>query len=288
MPLIESLLNILSVVVSSFGTLLLASLGLAIIFGMMGIINLAHGEFIMVGAYGTVIATQQGLPLVAAMLVGGLFAGIVGLIVERLVVQHLYDRPIDSMVATWGISIVLTKVALVVFGPNFPGIATPFGAIRYGGFSASIYRFALAAAAIGLLLVTYYLFMNTTFGLHARATIQDADTARSMGIDTTRVYAITFVLGSALAGLAGALFAPVASIGPTLGSAYIIEAFVTVIVGGANVLLGTPASATLLSLISGGGSQWGGTLLGRVLLLVAAILMIRIQPRGLSSYFTNR
>ena len=288
MALIESLLNVLSVVVSSFGTLLLASLGLAIIFGMMGIINLAHGEFIMVGAYGAAIANQQGLPLPISMIVGGIFAGVVGLITERLVIQHLYDRPIDSMVATWGISIILTKVALVVFGPNYPGIGTPFGSIRYGGFSASVYRPVLAVAAIGLLLVTYYLFMNTEFGLHARATIQDADTARSMGIDTSRVYAITFVLGSVLAGLAGSLFAPIATVSPNLGSSYIIEAFVTVIVGGANVLLGTPASSTLLSLISGGGSQWGGTLLGRVLLLVAAILMIRIQPRGLSSYLTNR
>jgi branched-subunit amino acid ABC-type transport system permease component len=242
----------------------------------------------MVGAYGTAIAYGQGVPLVLSMLVGGFFAAVVGLLVERLVVQHLYDRPIDSMVATWGISIILTKAALVVFGPSFPGIATPFGALSYGGFSASAYRFVLAAAAVGLLLVTYYLFMNTEFGLHARATIQDADTARSMGVDTTRVYAVTFVLGAGLAGLAGSLFAPVATISPNLGSSYIIEAFVTVIVGGANVLLGTPASAALLSVISGGGSQWGGTLLGRVLLLVAAILVIRLQPRGLSSYLTDR
>lgn len=287
MVIIDSLLGLLSVVVSSFGTLLLASLGLAVIFGMMGIINLAHGEFIMIGAYGTAIASQQGIPLVIAMLVGGVLAGVVGLITERLVVQHLYDRPIDSMVATWGISIILTKVALVVFGPSFPGIGTPFGALRYSGVSASAYRFVLAIAAVGILLATYYLFMNTKFGLHARATIQDADTARSMGIDTSRVYAITFVLGSALAGLAGSLFAPIATISPTLGSSYIIEAFVTVIIGGANVLLGTPVSSALLSLINGGGAQWGGTLLGRVLLLVAAIVVIRIRPRGLSSYFTN-
>ncbi|MGQ4554593.1 ABC transporter permease subunit [Halobellus sp. GM3] len=288
MALIESLLSLLSVIVSSFGGLLLASLGLAVIFGMMGIINMAHGEFIMLGAYGTAIASERGLPLVLAMLVGGLVAAIAGLIIERLVVRHLYDRPIDSMVATWGISIILIKVMLVVFGSSYSGVSTPFGALRYGSFSASMYRFVLAAAAVGLLVVTYYVFMNTEFGLHARATIQDAETAKSMGIDTSRVYAVTFVFGSALAGLAGGLFAPIATISPNLGSTYIIEAFVTVIVGGTNVLLGTPASAGILSVINGGGSHMGGTLLGRVLLLVAAVVMIRVQPRGLSSYFTNR
>lgn len=288
MALLASILDLLTVIASGFGKLVLVALGLAIIFGMMGIINLAHGEFIMVGAYATALSFNQGIPLVLAILVGGVATGILGIVVERVIIQHLYDRPVDSMVATWGLSLILTQTALILFGPSSSGIDTPFGSLTYGAYSASVYQWVLAAVAVLLIALVYAVFNYTEYGLHARATIQNEEMARSLGIDTSRIYMITFFLGSVLTGLAGGLFAPTISLVPSLGGSYIIEAFVTVIVGGANVLIGVPASALSLSIINGAASQWGGALAGRVALLVTAIIIIRLLPEGLSDYVTTR
>lgn len=285
---ITTVLDLLTIIASGFGKLVLVALGLAIIFGMMGIINLAHGEFIMIGAYATALTYQQGIPLLFAILVGGLATGIFGVIVERLVIQHLYDRTIDSMVATWGLSLVMTQSVLLSLGPTLAGIDTPFGSVTYGAYSASIYQWVLAAAAVVLLAFVYLLFNYTEYGLHAKATIEDEETARSLGVDTARIYMITFFIGSALAGIAGGLFAPTISLVPGLGGSYIIEAFVTVIVGGASVLIGVPASGLSLSIINGAASQVGGTLAGRVALLVVAIVIIRVLPEGISEYLTVR
>jgi branched-chain amino acid transport system permease protein len=278
----------LTVIVSGFGSLVMVSLGLAIIFGMMEIINLAHGEFMMVGAYATAIAYTEGVPLVVCILLGGVAAGVMGLVVERLVLQHLYDRPVDSMVATWGLSLVLIQSVLIVFGPNFSGVDTPFGTVAYGAYSASAYQLVLGGVAVAMLGLLYLIFHHTEYGLHARATMQDAESARSLGIDTSRVYMVTFFIGSVVTGIAGGLFAPVISIVPTLGGSFIIEAFVTVIVGGANILLGVASGGFSLSIINGVAAQGVGALAGRVALLVTAILIIRIYPDGLSDYLEGR
>lgn len=282
---VEAALDLLALVASGFGTLTLAALGLVVIYGMMGIINFAHGEFIMVGAYVTVLSYHAGVPLAPAILLGGLGAGMLGAVLERVLIRHLYDREIDSMVATWAVSIIISQTVFVIFGQSVSGIKTPLGAVTYGGFSASAYDFVLAGAALVLLLVTYWVFMYTTYGLHARATMQDEVTARSMGVDTKRMYRDTFAYGCVLAGIAGGLFAPTLAIVPNLGQQFIIDAFVTVIVGGANVLVGTPLSALALSFIDGFASQWGGALVGRVALLATAIVIIRVLPEGISSYW---
>jgi len=288
MAAITTALDLLTIIASGFGTLVLVALGLAIIFGMMGIINLAHGEFIMLGAYATGLSYHQGIPLILAILIGGLATGVFGVIVERLVIQHLYDRAIDSMVATWGLSLVMTQSVLLIFGPTLDGIGTPFGSVTYGAYSASIYQWVLAAAAVVLLAAVYLIFNYTEYGLHAKATIEDQETARSLGIDTRRIYMITFFIGSVLAGIAGGLFAPTIALVPSLGGSYIIEAFVTVIVGGASILIGVPASGLSLSIINGAASQVGGTLAGRVALLVVAMAIIRLLPEGISEYLTGR
>ena len=287
MALLTTVLDWLAIIINNVGTLILVALGLAIIFGMMGIINLAHGEFIMVGAYATAISYHAAVPLPVAMLIGGITTGVVGLIIERVIIRHLYERTIDSMVATWGISLIMTQGALVVFGASFPGIQTPFGPIQIAGASTSTYQLVMAAAAIGLLGVTYLLFKFTEFGLHARATMQNENMAKSLGVDTDRIYMLTFFYGSFVTGIAGGLFAPTTSISPGMGGGFIIEAFVTVIVGGTNVLLGTFASALTLSVIQGTMAQLAGTLVGRVALLVTAIVIIRLLPQGISTFITE-
>lgn len=282
MAVIQEFLQFAVLVLSFFGILALAGLGLAVIFGIMGIINFAHGEFIMIGAYGTAMAYQTGLPLPLSILVGGLITGVFGLLVERLLIRHMYDRLIDTLVATWGLSLIITQAVRLQFGGSFGSIPIPFGTFQYGAFSASMYKIVLGFAAIGLFVVTFAIFKYTDYGLHARAAMQNKNMARSLGVKTSRTYMLTFVLGSVLSGIAGGLFAPLTVITPTMGTEYIVKAFVTVIVGGTSVLIGTSGAAFSLGLIQAPASQLFGTLGGRVALLATTIIMIRVLPKGIT------
>jgi urea ABC transporter permease protein UrtB len=266
----------------SFSFLLLSAIGLAVIFGMMGVINLAHGEFMMLGAYITTIAATQGVPLVLAIVIAALGVAAFGAIVEILVVRRLYGRLLDSVAATWAVGLILSQGMLILTGPSMQGVSSPFGSFTVGQTSYSWYRVVLGAISLVLLALLYLLFMNTKFGLRARATIQDPAIARALGVDTPRMYTMTFALGSALAGLAGGLFALTATIVPFFGTNYIVEAFVTVIVGGANALAGTPLAAALLGAINAALGTEYGLYIGRVGLLLTTILIIRVLPDGIS------
>jgi branched-chain amino acid transport system permease protein len=266
----------------SFSFLLLSAIGLAVIFGMMGVINLAHGEFMMLGAYITTIAATQGVPLVLAILIAALGVAAFGAIVEILVVRRLYGRLLDSVAATWAVGLILSQGMLILTGPSMQGVSSPFGSFTVGQTSYSWYRVVLGVISLILLALLYLLFMNTKFGLRARATIQNPEIARALGVDTTRMYTLTFALGSALAGLAGGLFALTATIVPFFGTNYIVEAFVTVIVGGANALVGTPLAAALLGAINAALGTKYGLYIGRVGLLLTTILIIRVLPDGIS------
>jgi branched-chain amino acid transport system permease protein len=268
----------------AFAFLVLSACGLAVIFGMMGVINLAHGEFIMCGAYVTVSAVHAGLPLPLAILIGSLVAAMVGAVVELVVIRHLYDRPLDTIVATWGLSLIFTQGTLIVLGSTMAGIGTPFGSFQVGGYSYSAYRLMLFAAAIVVLVGLYALFNWTRFGVMARATIQVPHMAAALGIDTRRVYSLTFALGAGLAGLAGGLYAPTMTLVPTMGTTFIMEAFVTVVVGGADVFLGTAPAAALLAVVKATLTSWYGQLFGQIGLLVAVIIVIRVLPRGISGF----
>ena len=272
----------------TFTFLVLSALGLAVIFGMMGVINLAHGEFIMCGAYVTVLTTQAGLPLPLAMACGSLAAGLIGIVLERLLIRRLYHRLFDSIVATWAISLIATQGMLIIAGPTIPGVGTPFGSLQFEAYTFSVYRLVLMTMAIVLLILTYWFFMRTRFGVYARATIQNPDMARALGVNTGWVYSFTFGVGAALAGLAGGLYAPTMTIVPTMGAGFVVQAFVTVVVGGADVLLGTAPAAALLGLIQSLLTSAYGQLIGQVGLLTTVILVIRILPRGISGWFTGR
>ncbi|WP_435101442.1 urea ABC transporter, permease protein UrtB [Halarchaeum sp. P4] len=293
-------LSLLFQFADSFAFIVLSAVGLAVIFGMMGVINLGHGEFIMIGAYGTTLASNAGAPLPVAMGVGILLAALLGLVVERTVVsgaainwvtertlgtsvvEPLYGRLLDSMVATWAIGLILTQGVRIVFGNSIAQVATPFGNISYGTFSYSTYRVLLAAVALLVLVAIYVVFTRTEFGVRARATIQDADTARSLGVDTDRMYTTTFVIGSALAGLTGALYAPTLSVVPGMGSSFLVEAFVAVVIGGPSVLLGTTLSGGLLGAINALFTNLYGTFIGQIAMLVTAVLAIRVLSGGLT------
>ena len=271
-----------------FAFLVLAAAGLAIIFGMMGIINLAHGEFIMCGAYVTVIGVQNGLPLPIAQALGVLTAGIIGVILERTVVHHLYNRPLDSILGTWGISLIVTQGMLVTMGSNWPGIGTPEGTFQVGEYTYSTYRLVLFAAAILVMIALYLLFMRTRYGVRARATMQNPQVARALGVRTPRIYASSFGIGAAIAGLCGALYAPTMSLVPVMGITFIVEAFVTVVVGGSNVLIGTVPAAMVLGFIRTSLNACQGQVIGQIGMLIAVILVIRILPEGMSGWLLRR
>lgn len=268
----------------AFAFLVIACAGLAVIFGMMGVINLAHGEFIMCGAYVTAASARAGLPLPLAILCGALAAGLVGIAVERLVVRHLYHRPLDSIIATWGLSLIATQGVLIVLGSTMAGVGTPLGSIEIGARSYSAYRLVLMGMALGLLVGLYILFYHTRFGVIARATIQKPQMARALGVDTGRIYGLTFGLGAALAGLAGGLYAPTMTMVPTMGATFMVESFVTVVVGGADIFVGAAPAAAILAAIRAVLTAWYGQLFGQIGLLIAVIVVIRILPGGLSTW----
>ncbi|WP_029355004.1 branched-chain amino acid ABC transporter permease [Bosea sp. 117] len=268
----------------AFAFLVLSACGLAVIFGMMGVINLAHGEFIMCGAYVTVSAAHAGLPLPLAIAIGAVVSGLVGALVEILVIRHLYERPLDTIVATWGLSLIGTQGTLILLGSTMAGVGTPFGSFQIGAYSYSVYRLVLFVMAVVVLAGLYALFNWTRFGVMARATIQVPHMAAALGVDTRLVYSLTFALGAGLAGLAGGLYAPTMTLVPTMGTTFIMEAFVTVVVGGADVFLGTAPAAAVLAVVKAAMTSWYGQLAGQIGLLIAVIIVIRVLPRGISGF----
>jgi urea ABC transporter permease protein UrtB len=271
-----------------FAFLILSAAGLAIVFGMMGVINMAHGEFIMCGAYVTVGLVHAGFPLPLAQLCGTLAAGLVGVLLEWSLVRKLYKRPLDSLLATWGLSLIVTQGMLLTVGSSVAGIGTPEGSFVVGGYTFSVYRMVLFAAAVAVLGGIYFVFMRTRFGVHARATMQNASIAQATGVRVGRVYALSFGIGAALAGLCGALYAPTMTLIPTMGAAFLVESFVTVVVGGANVLLGTAPAGILLAVIRTGLNGWGGQIVGQIGMLLAVIVVIRILPEGVSGWLARK
>ncbi|MCG8354024.1 MAG: branched-chain amino acid ABC transporter permease [Kiloniellales bacterium] len=265
--------------------LFLCSLGLIVILGMMNIINLAHGELMMIGAYVATIAVQAGLPFPVGVVLAFFVTAVFGAFLERLVIRRFYGRELGALVVTWGISLILSQGTLLVFGPFMPAIAIPGGSYAIGQYSLSGYWLMMIALCVVLVFALWWLYQKTAFGLQARATMQNAEMARSLGVNTSRVYLLTFSLGAGLGGLSGALLAPTTSIAPFMGTQFVAPAFITVVVGGAaNVIAGAVGSSLLLSFVQTPVGLVFGAFLGVVALLLAALLIIRLMPSGVSAF----
>ncbi len=272
--------------VSGVTSLILISLGLAVIYGMMRIINLAHGEFLMLGAYATVVATNAGINIWVAMLViSPIFVGAVGILVERTVMRFLYGRLVDTMLATWGLSLLISGLVTTVFGNTIKGVPTPLGGFEVGSYSASRYTLFLAAMACLMLAALYALLRFTRFGLVARATMQNANMAAALGASPPKTYMVTFGIGAAITGLSGGLLAPVTGVGPTIGAAFIAKAFITVVGGGSMILAGTAAASSLFGFINQAATYLTTPVFGEVALFIVAIVLIRLMPGGITGKF---
>ena len=287
MDLIVAVLFQLIYVISN---LALISLGLAIIFGMMRVINLAHGEFLMLGGYTVVVATNAGINIWISMLIlAPLIVGVIGVVVERLLIRWLYGRMVDTLLATWGLSLLLVGIVTSLFGASTgTTVSPPLGVLRIGEYSASGYEFFLIIVTILLLFGVWLTLRFTKLGLLARGTMQNAEMASALGVSTSNIYMITFGLGAAVSGLAGGLLAPITGVLPTIGATYIAKAFITVISGGAAILAETTAGSILLGGINGIFSFIAGSTFGEIALLLAAIILLRLMPRGITGRFFRK
>ncbi|PYN16922.1 MAG: branched-chain amino acid ABC transporter permease [Candidatus Rokuibacteriota bacterium] len=263
--------------------LLLVTLGLVIIFGLMNVINMAHGELFLLGAYTVVLVQRRGGSFWLALLLAPLALAVAGLLIEELVIRHVYRRFIDTILATWGLSISLKQAVVVVFGPTAHQVENPLPqtvtilSTLYPG-----YRLFIMAVAVLLALGTFLLFYRTRLGLVARAVIANRPMAASLGLNTRRMDRMTFAFGAALAGLAGAVMAPLMSVDPQMGVGFLIPAFLSILVGGTGSLLGTVLGTTLIA--SAGtvvASVWT-QIAAQLVVFGLAIVVIRLFPRGLT------
>ncbi|MEM6341162.1 MAG: branched-chain amino acid ABC transporter permease [Pseudomonadota bacterium] len=273
-------------VVSGIASLVLISAGLAVIFGMMKIINLAHGEFLMLGAYATVLSVSAGVNIWIAMLViAPVFVGLVGVIVERCLIRFLYGRLVDSMLATWGLSLVIVGGTTMIFGNTIVGVSSPLGGFQVGAYQSSLYTPFLALMALLLMTAVFVVMRYTRAGLIARAVMQNPDMAATLGVNPARVYMATFGIGAAMSGLAGGLLAPIAGVVPTMGAAFIAKAFITVVGGGTSILWGLISASGLFGFINQIAAFLTTPVFGEVILFIAAVILIRMLPTGISGRF---
>ena len=266
--------------------LALTSAGLAVVFGMMRVINLAHGEFVMLGGYTTLMCYKAGINIYFAMLiVAPIVVGLIGLIVERLIIRFLYGRMIDTMLATWGLSLFLIGAVTMIFGSSAVNVPTPISGYALGSYQMGGYNLFIIFVAIAVMVGVWLVLRYTRVGLIARGAMQNADVASSLGYNPKTVYMITFTAGAALAGLAGGVLAPLTGLLPTSGGAYIGKAFITIVTGGAAVIAGTLSSSVIFGVVSQVVSFASTPVIGEIAMLALAIVLLRLMPQGITGRF---
>lgn len=273
--------------------LLLAAIGLAITFGVMGVINMAHGEMVMLGAYTTFVVqefirtTNPGLfdySLFIAIPLAFVVAGSVGILIERTVIRFLYGRPLETLLATWGISLILQQAVRTMFGPTNREVGNPSwmsGAFELGQITITYNRLWIVVFTLAVFVLLLAMLRFTRLGLEMRAVTQNRRMAASVGIRTARIDALTFGLGSGIAGIAGVALSQIDNVSPNLGQSYIIDSFMVVVFGGVGNLWGTLVGAFTLGIANKFLEPFAGAVLGKIAILVLIILFIQKRPRGL-------
>jgi urea transport system permease protein len=279
--------------ISLGSVLLLAAIGLAITFGTMGVINMAHGEMVMLGAYTTFMVQEIirtyfpglfGASLLIALPLAFLVVGSIGVLIERTVIRFLYGRPLETLLATWGISLILQQGVRSIFGPTNREVGTPAwmnGALDIGAMSLTYNRIAIVVFAFSVFAILLLVLRYTSLGLYVRAVTQNRRMAGSMGIRTSRIDALAFGLGSGVAGIAGVALSQIDNVSPNLGQGYIIDSFMVVVFGGVGNLWGTLVGAMTLGIANKLLEPYAGAVLGKIALLIAIIVFIQRRPRGL-------
>ncbi len=285
---IDYLATVLLSSLSSASILLIATIGLAVVFGLMGVINLAHGEFLMIGAYTALTTTQWGVPYALSIPIAVVVTMTIGATVEILIISRLYGRLFDTMLATWGLSIAFYQLAVLIFGTVTPGIGMPRYSLRIGDYSLAGYPLLMIAVAALMALFVYALMTRTAYGRKARAAIQVPEMAQAIGIDSSRVNTLTFAIGCGLAGFAGAVLLPIVPATPSMGFAFVIKAFLTVVVAGPVTLTGSVLAAIGL----GGGASITASFLtsvaGDAFFFLITALLLWLFPMGISATWRRK
>jgi urea transport system permease protein len=285
----------------SLGSILLVvALGLAITYGAMGVINMAHGDLVMVGAYTTVMSSiWLHLGFFAAIPVAFVVTALIGLAIERLIVRHLYGRLLDTLLATWGVAILLQQAVRLEFGVSFFGrhieglgtglqkVSVPEwmqGTVPIAGEDISIYRLMIIVVALLLTALTWFLMYRTPVGMQLRAIMRNPKMAAACGIDVDRMNALAFAYGSGLAGVAGVLMSGFKTVFPDMGTPLVVDGFLVVVVGGVGSLFGTLAASGLLGQINGVVAAVSNDILARAVIFAVVIAIIVFKPSGLFSY----
>lgn len=265
-------------------TWLMAALGLTIIYGTIGVINMAHGEFIMLGAYATyVLESRFHVPFLLCLPLSFVIVALIGMAIERLLIRYLYDRPLDTLLATWGVSLVLIQAVRLIFGSDPLYLSVPNALNqdwKIGFFNISIFRVFILAVTLAVTVATWLLMQRTRFGMQIRAVTQNRAMAASFGINQKRVYAGAFALGSGLAGLAGCMFGVLNIVLPTMGSQYVVQAFLVVVSGGGS-LIGTVASGGVVGELQSIFSYFADDTLALCAIFVLIVIFLRFRPQGL-------
>ncbi len=271
--------------------LLIVALGLAIIYGATGVINLAHGEFVMLGAYSAwALQTYLHMNLFQSLIFIFLIVATIGWVIERIVIRHLYARPLDTILATWGIGVMAQQIIRLSVGGELRYVEMPASlsnSVSFLGVEISAFRIFILVVAAVLFGITWYLMFRTSFGVKLRAITQNQEVASSFGINSSRIYGLTFAYGAGLAGLAGALISPLKSVSPEMGTTYVVDAFMIVVLGGVESLMGTVVGAVILGEFTSLLAFYSNDTIAKAIVLLGIIVLIRFRPRGLLSAITR-
>src|SRR6185503_11200549 len=288
----QALISQIMIGVSVAAILAIAAIGLAVIFGVAGVINMAHGQFIMVGAYTAAVVGKLGGNTFLAIPIAFIVVGLLGLAIERGVIQWIYDRPLETLLATWGVGIILQVVIKLIFGPELYYVGAP--KILEGGFRVigrlpfPWYRLFLIVMAILLLALVFYVIFKTDLGLKVRAVRRNRAISGCLGIDTARSDMTIFAFGSGLAGVAGAVLAPIKSVSTAMGFPYAVDSYMVLVLGGVGSLWGVLTGGALIGEAETILSFIFNNVIGRLLVFLFIVIIIRIVPRGIFGYSERR
>jgi branched-subunit amino acid ABC-type transport system permease component len=283
----ETFVSVLTDTVLITLVLALAAFGLAIVYGLIGVINMGHGAMLTLGAYFTWWSTRHGIPFAPAILFSAVAVGAVGLAFEHLIIRHFYDRPFDTLLLTWAFFLVATEVIKIIFGTDFRNVARPIeGAIDIGLYRIPAYKTLVGALAILIILGTAFVFFKTALGIKVRAMVQNREVASLLGLNVSLMYKFVFAFGAFMAGLAGGLIAPMYSVDPYMGNTFLVRSFFVVIVGGVGQLL----AGTLVGSFAIGGLEtvlalFSDQVIAQIAVFFIAVVILRFRPQGV---FTGR